>query len=484
MRGQLQLFDRFDGGLNSKDAPYSVEPNQARDLLNVVSTARGAVRKRAGSTSFAALDLDGLFACPAPAVMVGSGGGKLYKITGAGVTSEIKAGLSVSARWDFVVAPANGGQGPIYGMNGSDPPQQWDGVAAATSNWTAEVGGGTVPNGRFCLVAANRVWVAGVGADPSAVFFSELGNPRNWPAANVVRFDPGDGGPITALGRVGPYILVFKEDKAWVIYNLDTGANRPLGEGVGCIGHRSLAETPQGTFFLGRDGVYRTDGSAVRKASEPVRPTLEQASAAGLVNAAAAYFDDHYYLSFARSSGDPDRTLDLDLAGGSWWLHTLACSQWATFDTGTRPELFGAGPTAVLRCFVDGERRDSGALFAGYWASSFHHFKTPALRKRVRQVHFDGSGFIEFSIARDFATVEETLRSLDSEAADGFFGVADGLSLFGVADGTIYGGLSTVAEARAFSLGVARAWSVRFGNAVDRGFEIDSYSMALTPRRS
>jgi hypothetical protein len=68
-----------------------------------------------------------------------------------------------------------------------------------------------------------------------------------------VQFDPGDGEQITAIGSVGPYVLVAKPSKLWLIYDLDTLANRPLGKNVGCVAHRSMVETPFGTFFLGKD---------------------------------------------------------------------------------------------------------------------------------------------------------------------------------------------------------------------------------------
>ena len=45
---------------------------------------------------------------------------------------------------------------------------------------------------------------------------------------------------------VGDMILVFKERKTWVIYDFDTGANRQLSESVGCVSHRSIADTPAG----------------------------------------------------------------------------------------------------------------------------------------------------------------------------------------------------------------------------------------------
>src|SRR5207248_8682974 len=128
-----------------------------------------------------------------------------------------------------------------------------------------------VPQGKYMIFAGNRVWMTGIASDPSAVWFSELvsigeggaeGDPSSWPTTNVVRFDAQDENPITGIGTVGPYIVVFKEEKTWVIHDLNTGANRRLADTIGCVSHRSIVHTAAGTYFLTRDqGVYLTEGS-------------------------------------------------------------------------------------------------------------------------------------------------------------------------------------------------------------------------------
>jgi hypothetical protein len=66
----------------------------------------------------------------------------------------------------------------------------------SASNWTAA--SGTLPNGKYVLYHGGRVWVAGMAAygavsDPgSTLVFSDVRDPRAWPAANVVQFDPND----------------------------------------------------------------------------------------------------------------------------------------------------------------------------------------------------------------------------------------------------------------------------------------------------
>jgi hypothetical protein len=480
MRGNPVVFTGFEKGLNSRDAPYRVEDGEARDLLNVISTARGSVRKRNGSVQFAAEDAHSLFAGITTKVLIAGVGTKLRKVTTGGVGSDLKTGLTAGQHWEWIEGPASGGQGPFYGMNGLDTPQQWDGLAGSTSDWTAATG--AVPNGKFIVQHANRVWVAGLASDPSALYWSNLGDPRDWPAENIERFDPNDGGAITGIGKAGPFLVVFKERKAWLVQDLDRGGNRPLSDSIGCVAPRSIVDTPRGTFFLSHAGIYRTDGHSLSKISGPVDPTIGLLIASERSKAAALFFDDHYYLSYARSGGDPDRTLDYDINLGSWWLHTLAARQWTAFEPTSGLEIMGALPARISRCFTPNTHDDAGVAFPGFWSSAFHAFGMPALRKRFRGVHFDGSGRIEFQVARDFSPLSAEAGATLATGDSTLFGVDDG-SVYGGDDGTLFGGLATVESARAMSLGAAKALSVQFGNTSTDPFEVDSYTVFLTPRK-
>jgi hypothetical protein len=47
----------------------------------------------------------------------------------------------------------------------------------------------------------------------------------------------------------------------------------------------------------------------------------------------------------------------------------------------------------------------------------------------------------------------------------------------------VFGGPADVAEARALNLGVARAWSMMFGNDTADPLEIDSYTLMVSNRK-
>jgi hypothetical protein len=481
MRGQPVLFRDFAGGVNRQAAPYALEPNEARDARNVVSTQAGAVRKRNGILTFAApaAALHSLAALPNPAFLVGVAGNKIYSISPAAVITDITAALAVTPgqRWEFALAPASG-QGPLFGMNGVDPPIAWSGAGNAVA-WTAT--SGVLPNGKYLTVAANKVFVAGMAANPSRLAWCDIAAPRAWPAANVVDFDPEDGEELSGIGTIGPYVVVFKPSKTWIVYDLETGANRRIGDNAGCVAHRSIVETPVGTLFLSKDqGVMETNGQSVKRVSDRVKPELDAIAVGQRSLAAGAFIGGHYYLSIAQGGAANDLTLDYDLLTDSWWLHSLGTADFAVWEAGAAaPSLFGAKAAAAIvdKLFVAGIGQDNGANFVAYWKGAYLPFGIPAKRKRIRQARVDGSGTFDVLIGRDFSVGESFVKSVDFLAGASLFG---GAGAFGGAG--VFGDAQLVQQATAPSLGIGRAFSIVFRSQSPNPFEVESYTLAIAKR--
>lgn len=500
MRGNPFYTGDFSGGLNTRDGVYELEPNQARDLLNVLGTTHGSVRKREGSTLLAttASALGSLFAVEATSTkyLIGQGGTAFYRIDVAGTVSTITGSTTPTAGnpWAMVQAATSGGQGPVYMMNGVDTPQQWTG-SGNVANWTAA--SGTLPNGRYMAFIGNRVFVAGMSSyttvtDPgSTLVFSDIGDPRSWPVQNVVQFEPNDGDQITGLGTVGPYLLVFKRRKVFVVYDLDSGANRRLSNNTGCIAPRSIVETPKGTAFLSLDrGVYITKGSDLQLISDIIAPTLDSISPAQRANAAGAFHNDHYYLSVGiSSSSQNDTTLDFDFTLSSWWKHSFAASQFAVWRASNSQQIYSAaaGAARVDNLLVANTYSDNGSGYQAYWTGPWQSpayfrrriIQTPDHRKRLRQVRFDASGKLSLYLARDFAASSSFVKSFDFTGSPTTFGGGDS---FG--GGGKYGDLVSVAQGRVYSLGFARAYSLQWlSDATSTSpWELENYLLLMEER--
>jgi hypothetical protein len=482
------LYADFHGGLNTRGNPHLLSDHECRDALNVQSLTAGGITKRNGLLTLAtpATAFDSLYAleATAPMLLVGHGGTALYSVNGAGAITSRKTAVSSSARWEWVQSQPSGGQGPLYGMNGTDTPQQWDGVAATMSDWTAT--SGTVPNGKYVLLHQNFVFVAGTAANPSRLYWCQIvpgtgTDPRQWPAPNVIDLDPNDGDQITGLGKAGSLLLVFKRHKVFAVTDPTTGANRRISDSIGCIANRSIAETPQGTFFLAESGVWTTNGSTLTFASDIVAPTVTNMTFGA--TAAAVYWNQHYYLS------NGSQTLDYDITQGSWWLHSIGVNQWTPWHPGGVPGLYGANTaTAIVsQCFAPNVWQDNGVNFQWYWrgpwqSPSFYRRRlmaTPYYRKRLTMFRADGSGTVDYSLATDYGGGEVLRRSdLFATPSSGTFGVT---GTFGV-DGT-FGGGSTVPRATVYSLGVARTFSTVFGALSPNPGSVFEYTLYVIDRR-
>jgi hypothetical protein len=472
VRGRpIQLRD-FSGGLNLKAGAYGLAENEAASVQNFRPTMRGSLKSRAGDTNVldttdlgvqATMSLtavEGLSAGAADDLLLGMADGSLYRYTsGSGATS--LGTLTASAAWDWIDAPVSGGQGPVYGVNGTLARQIT--TAPALAAWTAATG--TLPaTARYLAYVGNRVWAAGMSAygaladAGSALVFSNLGDPRDWPAANVVQFDPNDGESITGIGECGAGLLVFKPSKAWLVYDLDTGANRPLGAGVGCISHRSIAVTPYGTVWAGVKQVWVSDGSSVRPLADKLL-SATPSSAPGietyLLPGAAitgAYFDDRYQMS--GQSADALTTFPLyeyDFVAKSWWQHTtygglLAIAQTAS----TAPQFYAAGTGRLDRMFdTPAAWLDSGGAALGRgWSGPYHTLG--AGRDRLRGIEVEGSGMFGVAALPDFRDPltglgpreirAEAVLAAGSTRRDVDFKVFNGVQVFVFAQGVSYAG--------------------------------------------
>ena len=445
------LYSDFHGGLNTKDAYDLLADNESRAMVNVQGTTTGSITKRLGCQDLAQPTggpsmFTSLFALESvsPAIFVASGGTFLYSVTTGGTVTQIKTGLTNSTYggpfWQFVSAPVVSAQGPLFGMNGVDTPQQWSG-SGSTASWTNASGGVAVPNGKYCIYHQNQVFVAGVSSTPSRLYWSAIADPTNWDPASLtgagfMDFDPNDGEAISGIGRVGPYVIVFKPTKTWILVDPATATARRLSDSVGCLTHRSIATGPEGLFFLSPDrGVYLTNGSKLTPISDKVLPTI-YARTGNTQFAAGVYFNGHYYLSLATTQATlNDTVLDFDTTLGSWWQHAfgngasagVAPFDWAILHSNpstlyiVTPDATPLGGPAgrAAQAFTPTVYQDFGANFTWSWTGPWQsptfyrrrRFPTPYFRKRLRQIRYDGLGQVDVSLARDWGLSATSLAT-------------------------------------------------------------------------
>jgi hypothetical protein len=518
-RGTAIPYFDFSGGRNTQSAAYLLQENQAREDLNVHTSLIGDIEKRNGFQTFSGATLTG---APANATLVHSlypanAGTKsliagvrtattdsLVKITTGAVASNLKTGLTANKRWDWAQAEVSGASGPLFGMNGVDTPQRWDGAAASTSNWVATTG--TVPpKGRFITFWMSRLWCL----EGSRLWFSGITgsspDPLNWDANNYVDLEPNDGQEGTGIGIYGPYLIVTKARKTYKVTDPVSGSYVKVSNEIGCVAPRSMVQTPIGLFMLSEDqGVCRTDGSKVEPISDDIRPDLvEVASHPETQEQAAGIMDgDRYYLSVSLAGTRNDHMLEYDLTARSWWLHDCASNQFALLDPGGTAVRYSADSTTTARvskAFVENVFSDNGKVYAGgsYWTSPWRAWGqngsgvNPLITKRINEIRVDGVGNWSAFIAKDFdddfeamegevweaAEVEEEVIEETTFGGSGTFGGEGEFGGEGVAPPA-----NAAVERRYLTPALGRAFSVKFTDNSEDSFAIRSKTFHVTSR--
>lgn len=510
--------------MNTQNAPYLLEDSQCRNALNVHTSLSGDIEKRPGFITFSDSTLTGE---PVKATLVHSlhpantstksligavrtaTTDSLVKISTGAVASVLKTGLTANKLWYWAQAEVSGGSGPLFGMNGVDTPQRWDGAAASTSNWVATTG--TVPaKGKYLSFFSSRLWCA----EGSRLWYSGITgsspDPLNWDANNYVDLEPNDGQEITGMGIQGPYLVVFKSRKTYKVNDPITGANTKVSDAVGCVSHRSIVPTPSGLFFLSEDqGICQTDGNSAKSFSDQIKPTLEKvASNSELAERTAGTLQGRrYFLSLSLENTRNDHTLEYDLLSGSWWLHDCASNEFALLDPGGSPVLYSADSLAsarVSKAFVSETFSDNGAAYKGgsFWESAeyawgssgsmrYLRYIDPHRRKRIREARIDGVGNWDAFVVTDFESnfkamegeVWQAVEEKEEAFVESTFG---GTGTFG-GEGRFGGegsqpASTAIVERRYHTPAIGRSFAFKYVNNDTKNFRIYSTTFAIQMR--
>lgn len=536
--GSPVLYADFSGGINTEAGPYLVAENECQDARNVTASRLGSFKKRHGFSKHSEIKngstvlLDGnphsLFASNLSSktlIAVGNyynnSNDAIVKINGDGSASALKTDAAANKRWEFVQGPKGEPdnsdptikQGPIYGLNGTDDPIYWDGTSNSTATWTA-TGEATHP-AKYCtmlIYSQDKLWAAGDTRETytGRLYSSGLNNalnapdPCNWDSDLTLDIEPDDGEIITGLGTLGPYIVVFKNKKTYVIDNPAELTYRVVSSSVGCVAPRSVVETSMGTFFLSEDmGVCVTDGQSITKLSDNIDPTIEAVmndAADAAPNSAAVFYENSYYLSVPVNGSANELTLEYNLDTQSWWMHTCVSNQFAVSDPAGTPRLYSASPANIVihRAFDPNSFTDSNGTndlpYTSYWTGPYWAWGQPHLNKRINQYRIDGLGDWRTETSSTFQGPYETLGFgvvWESEAVAGedYGGAGKFADVDEEGDppltNSIFGPQGGVTQRRYPTphKGWGRAWSLKItDDAANNNMEIFSIAAFTRPR--
>jgi hypothetical protein len=143
----------------------------------------------------------------------------------------------------------------------TDVPKSWD-------QSTAQNLAGTPPNFAFSATHKDRVWAAGVVANPSTLYYCVGYDPEDWAGAGSgsIQIDPGDGDRITGLASFKNELWVFKGPYHGSIHRItgsaptgdDAFARRTFIRGLGAVWHNLIVEYKDDLAFMWSDGTFHS----------------------------------------------------------------------------------------------------------------------------------------------------------------------------------------------------------------------------------
>lgn len=250
----------FHGGMNRRVSPLLVKLEEARIAKNVNLDEIGTIQKAKGYTVIGnAPTTDNVLAlypfykidATTTRYFLRDSGGNVYKYN------------SGSDAWD-AISGATGMSSTIIPVwityknlamrfNGSDSPKKFDGTTFANL-------AGSPKNGSLAALYKDRVYAAGVSPNYSTVYYSETGNPENWPSFNNFDVNNNDGDRLMALEPIFDSLVLFKEFSIWE-FQVDAKNNpstlRYITLDVGTTSRRSIVNIGGIVYFFSRKGVYQ-----------------------------------------------------------------------------------------------------------------------------------------------------------------------------------------------------------------------------------
>jgi hypothetical protein len=401
-------------GLNLAADPLEVGATGATALSNVALDVPGRLRTRDGyavrSTTTTAPKRIHVHSSALPNVshIISSSDTKLevfLQSTGAAVA----AGTVTPLQGPYAMTTFGTTSGSaVYGVYHTDSLiRKWSGTAWST------VAGAALGRGIAVSRASNRLVIGGTTAHGSRVVFSDPGAPETFGANNVVDLTPGDGDFITQVQAWQDYVIAFKKRKFFVFTGESTDSdgepifNYRAVSGVGALeGVGTATVSPHGVYFLGADGLYLTDGGAIKKVHGPLSPLF----GSGPDDLALSESTNHH-LEWHR-----DRLIMMLSTAASQYVFvyyplTDSWSSWSTHEGMVGGGFAGSDSSKTL-WFVNGTdsaiyemtpstTTDLGSAIAWSYTSGRYPLSDPGRVATTLESSVAGSGTVAMSVTTD-----------------------------------------------------------------------------------
>lgn len=429
-------INNFRGGLNTRDGPFDLQPNESPDLSNVtLSDLVGSLSVRKGKVRFDTNSPAHTIDNARQTVLTNSGAtvrflmcsinGSIYSCDGTGAFVLLFIGTAGTV-WDFAQMPDASGNDRVWCSNAVDAAQKWDGTSSTTSAWS-----GVPLAGTRLLVWRNKMIIVGVIATPQNVYLSKVGDPEATTAAYdfvQLRGDDDELDSITEINVLADRLYIFKQRSIWLMTDPVSFANHRIGE-PGCYSQFQSDVCDDKLYFFNEQGVWSTAGVAVNYETGSMNsyfpnnldfsqlakvrvlgtrdsyPRVLVTLPTGSVGSNNVMLEMIPNMNFRRIGGR--RYLLLP----AFMLHTYDASCLANFkptDVGEWGIYGGSSSVNKLYQYFTGSS-DDGVQIDAHWKSAWMAIEGEEPFERVRRLNVELSGdaivdiFKDFNVSPDFS---------------------------------------------------------------------------------
>jgi hypothetical protein len=221
----------------------------------------------------------------------------------------------------------------------------------------------TPPKGTIATIHRERLWISGNLTFPSEIYWSDVFNPDYFDPANYDRIREDDGDSITGVIEQLGTLRIFKNNTIQSYYtDRDTSewASSPsFVTGAGAHSPYSIANSPNGIYYLSGEGLYLFTGQSSKLVSDAVTPELLDILNSSAVNTWGIWTNNVYrmaYTSASTGSTINDRVLVYDTLRDAYSIDTKNINCFALFLSGTDDHIVYSG-SSDTDGYVLSERR-------------------------------------------------------------------------------------------------------------------------------
>lgn len=164
----------------------------------------------------------------------------------------------------------------VFMVNSTEATAVWDGSG---SSFSTSGNAASAPTGRCIASFRGRMWITGNSTYPDRLYYSTIPTAVTTPiitwnasptTGQWIDISPNDGDTNTALQRFRQWLLVFKTNRIYRVFDIGQVDPDPY-YAVGTSSQESVVETKTGVFFHHASGIYQFNVyGAVQEISRPV----------------------------------------------------------------------------------------------------------------------------------------------------------------------------------------------------------------------